>query len=304
MNPRKIIALSLVCIATSIQLSAQDSVSKTQLILLGTGTPFANPERSGPSLAILVNNTSYVVDCGPGVVRRAAQAARDKNIPALEPAQLRHLFITHLHSDHTAGLSDFMYTPAVLDRNHPLKIVGPPGIRRMTKFIKKAYAEDEEVRMSGLEGGNADGYRLDVSEVTQGEVYRDENIRVKAFEVQHGSWKHALGYRFETDDKVIVVSGDCTYSESLVEMARGCDILVHEVFSEAGLLKREPKWQKYHSTFHTSTSQLASIGLAVKPPLIILIHQLTFGSSYESLLDEIKRTYSGKVVNGEDLAVY
>ena len=304
MNRRKIVLLSLVCIATSIQLAAQDSVSKTQLILLGTGTPFANPERSGPSLAIVVNNTSYVVDCGPGVVRRAAQAARDKNIPALEPAQLRHLFITHLHSDHTAGLSDFMYTPAVLDRNHPLRIVGPSGIRRMTRHIKKAYAEDEEIRIKGLEGGNADGYRLDVSEVTQGEVYRDENIRVTAFAVKHGSWKHALGYRFETADKVIVVSGDCTYSESLVEMARGCDILVHEVYSEAGLQKREPKWQKYHSTFHTSTSQLAKIGEAIKPPLIILTHQLTFGSSYESLLEEIKKTYSGKVVNGEDLAVY
>ena len=304
MNRRKIVLLILVCITTYIQLAAQDSVSKTQLVLLGTGTPFANPERSGPSLAIVVNQTSYVVDCGPGVVRRAAQAARDKNIPALEPAQLRHLFITHLHSDHTAGLSDFMYTPAVLDRNHPLRIVGPPGIRRMTRHIKKAYAEDEEIRIKGLEGGNADGYRLDISEVTQGEVYRDENIRVKAFEVQHGSWKHALGYRFETADKVIVVSGDCTYSESLVEMARDCDILVHEVYSEAGLQKREPKWQKYHSTFHTSTSQLAKIGEAVKPPLIILTHQLTFGSSYESLLEEIKKTYSGKVVNGEDLAVY
>jgi len=192
----------------------------------------------------------------------------------------------------------------VLDRNHPLQIVGPPGIRRMTQLIKKAYSEDEEIRLKGLEGGNADGYRVEVSEVTKGEVYRDENIRVKAFEVQHGSWKHALGYRFETADKIIVVSGDCTYSESLVEMAKGCDILVHEVYSEAGLQKREPKWQKYHSTFHTSTSQLAKIGEVVKPPLIILTHQLTFGSSYESLLEEIKRTYSGKVVNGEDLAVY
>ena len=76
------------------------------------------------------------------------------------------------------------------------------------------------------------------------------------------------------------------------------------MYSEAGLQKREPKWQKYHSTFHTSTPQLAKIGEAIKPPLIILTHQLTFGSSYESLLEEIKKTYSGKVVNGEDLAVY
>lgn len=304
MNLRIFIWLFLFCIFTQLQLPAQDSVSNTQLILLGTGTPFANPERSGPSLAIVVNQTSYVVDCGPGVVRRAAQAARDRHMPALEAAKLRRLFVTHLHTDHTAGLSDFIFTPAVLDRNEPLQVVGPPGIRKMISLIQKAYAEDQVVRIKGLEGGNASGYEVQVKEVTQGEVYRDENIRVIAFEVRHGSWKHALGYRFETKDKVIVVSGDCTYSESLVEMARGCDILVHEVYSEAGLQKREPKWQKYHSTFHTSTSQLARIGQLIQPPLIVLTHQLTFGSTYESLLDEIKRTYSGKVVNGEDLAIF
>ncbi|NDA61392.1 MAG: MBL fold metallo-hydrolase [Chitinophagia bacterium] len=294
----------IVTFIQNLPLNAQESHPKTQLVLLGTGTPFANPERSGPSLAIVINEASYVVDCGPGVVRRAAQAARDKKIAALEPAKLRRLFITHLHTDHTAGLSDFIFTPAVLDRNEPLQIIGPPGIRKMTSHIQKAYAEDQAVRINGLEGGNAAGYQVQISEVTKGEVYRDENIRVIAFEVRHGSWKHALGYRFETADKVIVISGDCTYSESLIEMAKGCDILVHEVFSEAGLQKRELKWQQYHSTFHTSTSQVARIGQILQPPLIILTHQLTFGSSYESLLDEIKRTYSGKVVNGEDLAVY
>ncbi|MBU3743150.1 MAG: MBL fold metallo-hydrolase [Sediminibacterium sp.] len=304
MNTKLIGFITLFLLLLNMQIQAQDSLSATKLVLLGTGTPFANPERSGPSLAIVVNQTAYVVDCGPGVVRRAAQAARDKHIPALEPSKLRRLFITHLHTDHTAGLSDFIFTPAVLDRNEPLQVVGPPGIRKMTTLIQKAYAEDQVVRIQGLEGGNAAGYQVQVSEVTKGEVYKDENIRVIAFEVLHGSWKHALGYRFETKDKVIVVSGDCTYSESLIEMARGCDILVHEVFSEAGLQKREAKWQKYHNTFHTSTSQLARIGQMLQPPLIILTHQLTFGSSYESLLEEIKRTYSGKVVNGEDLAVY
>ncbi|MCA6496078.1 MAG: MBL fold metallo-hydrolase [Chitinophagaceae bacterium] len=285
-------------------LLAQNHAGSTKLVMLGTGTPFADPDRSGPSLAVVVNETAYIVDCGPGVVRRAAAVAQKRQLPALKPDQLTRLFITHLHSDHTAGYSDFIFTPAVLDRNQPLQVIGPPGIRRMTKLLMKAYSEDMEIRIKGLEMGNADGYKVEVKEVTKGEVYRDENCVVEAFEVKHGNWRHALGYRFTTKDKVIVVSGDCTYSESLIAMARGCDILVHEVFSEAGLQKREDRWQRYHSTFHTSTGQLARIAQEVKPGLLVLTHQLTFGSSLESLLEEIGRTYVGKVVNGMDGDVF
>lgn len=285
-------------------LLAQNHSGSTKLVMLGTGTPFADPDRSGPSLAIIVNDLAYVVDCGPGVVRRAAAMAQKHQLPALKPDRLTRLFITHLHSDHTAGYSDFIFTPAVLDRNLPLQVIGPPGIRRMTKLLMKAYSKDMEIRIKGLEMGNAEGYKVEVKEVTKGEVYRDKNIIVEAFEVQHGSWKHALGYRFTTKDKVIVVSGDCTYSESLIAMAKGCDILVHEVYSEAGLQKREERWQRYHSTFHTSTGQLARIAQEVKPGLLVLTHQLTFGSSLESLLEEIGRTYIGKVVNGMDGNVF
>ncbi|MFM7357066.1 MAG: MBL fold metallo-hydrolase [Sediminibacterium sp.] len=294
----------LVGISLPIVVSAQDNVNRTQLVMIGTGTPFADPDRSGPSLAIVVNESAYVVDCGPGVVRRAAAIAQKRGITALKPDRLKRLFVTHLHSDHTAGYSDFILTPAVLDRNEPIQVIGPPGIRRMTKHLLKAFSEDMEIRIKGLEMGNAEGYKVEVKEVTQGEVYRDEHLIVEAFEVQHGSWRHALGYRFTTKDKVIVVSGDCTYSESLIAMARGCDILVHEVFSEAGLQKREERWQRYHSTFHTSTSQLARIAQVVKPKLLVLTHQLTFGSSLESLLEEIGRTYTGKVVNGLDGDVF
>jgi ribonuclease BN (tRNA processing enzyme) len=285
-------------------LAAQEKPRSTSLVLLGTGTPFADPDRSGPSLAIVVNETAYVVDCGPGVVRRAAAIAKKNNLPALLPDRLTRLFLTHLHSDHTAGYSDFIFTPAVLDRNQPLQVVGPPGIKRMTKHLLKAYAEDMETRIKGLEMGNEQGYKVEVKEVTTGEVYRDEQLTVEAFEVNHGSWRHALGYRFTTKDKVIVVSGDCTYSESLIAMATGCDILVHEVYSMAGLQKREERWQKYHSTFHTSTEQLASIAQQVKPGLLVLTHQLTFGSSFDSLLTEIGKTYQGKVVNGADGDVF
>ena len=133
---------------------AQEKVSKTQLILLGTGTPFANPEKSGPSLAIVVNNVSYIVDCGPGVVRRAAQASQ-KGITALAPENLKKLFITHLHSDHTVGYADIIFTPAVLDRNAPLEVYGPAGLKNMTNYLMKAYSEDISIRINGLEIGRA-----------------------------------------------------------------------------------------------------------------------------------------------------
>jgi len=274
----------------------------TQLILLGTGTPFADPDRSGPSLAIVVNTTSYVVDCGPGVVRRAA-AAFQKGIQALEASRLKKLFITHLHSDHTTGYPDFIFTPAVLDRNTPLEVYGPKGLQAMTDHILQAYKEDMDMRINGLEKGDKNGYKVNVHEISPGIIYKDSNITVKAFKVKHGSWPEAFGFRFETAGKVIVVSGDCTYSEELIENAKDCDILVHEVYSMERLAKREKRWQDYHSDFHTSTEQLAMIANKVKPQLLVLTHVLLFGATEESLVNEIKKLYKGKIVLGNDLDV-
>jgi ribonuclease BN (tRNA processing enzyme) len=275
----------------------------TKLILLGTGTPFADPTKSGPSLAIVVNNTSYIVDCGPGVVRRAAEASK-LGFPSLEAAQLKTLFITHLHSDHTIGLADIILTPAVLDRNAPIRIYGPVGSKKMTDDLMSAYKEDIAIRINGLEKGDAIAYQVYTNEIKEGQIYKDSNLTVTAFNVQHGQWDNAFGFVFQTKDKKIVISGDCTYSENLIKYAKDCDILVHEVYSNAGLKKRTQRWQDYHSTFHTSTYQLADIANKVKPKLLILNHQLTFGTSLQSLLDELKLKYAGPVVNGADLDVF
>ena len=289
--------------ASNYSKNSATQVNGTQLILLGTGTPFADPNKSGPSLAIVVNNTSYIVDCGPGVVRRAAEA-KELGFPSLEAAQLKKLFITHLHSDHTAGLADMIFTPAVLDRNAPLFIYGPPGIKNMTQHILEAYKQDIQIRVNGLEKGDAIAYKVNVKEINEGVIYQDSNIQVTAFKVSHGNWKYAFGYVFKTADKKIVISGDCNYSENLVKYAKDCDILVHEVYSDAGLKKRTKRWQDYHSTFHTSTYQLAEIANKVKPKLLILNHQLSFGMSLESMKEEVKSKYKGAVVNGADLDFY
>jgi len=301
MRMKRILFLLLVILSPVVY--GQAVSSATQLVLLGTGTPNADPERSGPSLAIIVNNMSYVVDCGPGVVRRAVAASK-KEIPSLDASKLNRLFITHLHSDHTAGYPDFILTPAVLERKGPLEVYGPKGLRSMTDHLLLAYKEDIDLRVEGLEHGNPNSYKVNVHEVNEGIIYKDSNLVVKAFKVHHGSWPEAFGYRFETKDKVIVVSGDCTYSENLIKNAIGCDILVHEVYSMEGFAKRDKKWQAYHSVFHTSTAQLAEIANKVKPKLLVLTHQLLWGASKESMLAEIKKSYSGNLAYGNDLDIY
>jgi ribonuclease Z len=277
--------------------------TKTQIVMLGTGTPNADPDRSGPAVAIVVNDTPYVIDSGPGVVRRASAAER-KGVKGLAVAKLRRLFITHLHSDHIAGLPDFIFTPAVLERDAPLEIYGPPGIKKMTDHILMAFAEDIDVRLRGLEPAKPRGYIVNARDVKPGVVYRDENVTVKAFRVIHGSWKHAYGYRFETPDRTIVVSGDCAVSESIVENCQGCDVLIHEAYSTAGFARRPPEWQRYHSKFHTSSKELAEIAAKAKPKLLVLYHQLLWGTTPDQLLEEIRESYQGSVVFANDLDVF
>src|SRR6266542_3893699 len=116
---------------------AQDKTApQTQIVLLGTGTPLPDPERSGPCTAIVVNGTPYLVDVGTGTVRRAA-AARNKGVKALEPTNLKIAFITHLHSDHTLGFADVMLTPWIMGRREPLEVYGPTGTGAMADHLLK-----------------------------------------------------------------------------------------------------------------------------------------------------------------------
>lgn len=275
----------------------------THVVLLGTGTPNAEPDRSGSALAVIVNGTPYLVDAGPGVVRRAAAAHRN-GVDPLRLANLRHLFITHLHTDHTLGLPDLIFTPWVLDRDQPLELYGPSGTALMVEHIHAAYEEDIRIRLDGLEPANPHGYKVNTHEIGPGLTYEDANVRVTAFSVRHGVWEQSFGYKFESSDRVVVISGDAVPSESIVENCSGCDVLVHEVYSQAGFEGRDSVWQRYHAGSHTSSIQLAELASRARPGLLVLYHQLYWGVSDQDLLAEILAGYDGRVVSGRDLEVY
>ncbi len=295
--------LSLILYFFIIACGTAEQDANTKVVLLGTGTPNADPQRSGPATAVVVGNQAYLVDAGVGVVRRAAEAAK-LGIDALKPRNLDMAFITHLHSDHTLGLPDLVFTSWVLEREQPLVIYGPKGTRAMMQNIMEAWEEDINVRLNDIQPATHNGYKVEVYEIEAGVIYIDSLVTVSAFIVEHGAWgDEAYGFRFETGDGVVVVSGDTRYSKNLIHNSRGADILVHEVYSQAGWDEREPEWQRYHEVYHTSAPDLASIATQVKPGKLVLTHILFWGTSESDLLDEITSIYKGEVILGHDLDV-
>ncbi len=278
--------------------------SSTRVVLLGTGTPNADPDRFGPSVAIVVGDASYLVDFGVGVVRRAAAAER-AGIPALAASRLTRAFATHLHSDHTLGLADLILSPWVLERETPLDLYGPRGLSAMTRHLVAAYEDDIRVRTTGGEPRHKhDPHLVNVHEVSPGLVYRDDRVTVTAFAVPHGAWKQAFGYRFQTPDRTIVISGDSGADAHIEDQCRRCDVLVHEVYSEAGFARRPPEWQAYHSKYHTSSRQLGAIASRASPGVLVLYHQLIWSSTEADLVKEVQSAYDGKVVSAHDLDVF
>jgi ribonuclease BN (tRNA processing enzyme) len=281
----------------------------TKVVLLGTGTPGPVPDRSGPCVAIVVNDTPYLVDLGPGVVRRASAAYR-KGVKGLHFSKLKTAFVTHLHSDHTVGYPDFIFTPWVVGRSGPVQVYGPSGIKAMTAHILAAWKEDIRIRTEGMEKNfpehNDSGYKVDIHEISPGVVYQDKNVTVIALSVNHGEMPHAFGYRFETPDRTVVISGDTSPSQNVIDACNGCDILVHEVYTMKGHAAAAPSWQAYQLKYHTSSKQLAELATKARPKLLVLYHQIYLfnTSTRDDLLQEMGDAYKGHFVSGLDLEIY
>jgi len=176
----------------------------------------------------------------------------------------------------------------------------------MTNHLLAAYSEDLNIRANGLEREVSGGYRVDVHEITAGVVYEKDGVRVTAIAVQHGAWKYAFGYRIDTADRSIVISGDTRPSEALVKAAQGVDILIHEVYS-ATHLKPEDRpggkdWPRYCREYHTSDVELGTLAKRARPALLILHHIIRMGATDAELLEGVRAGgYDEKAVIGRDL---
>ena len=305
-------ALALLAGVATAQAPAPAPPSRTQLVLLGTGTPAIDPDRSGPAAAVVVNDTAYLVDAGAGIVRRAKSAAVDKAVAALDPAKLRVVFFTHLHSDHTVGFPDLILTPWVMGRRVPIEAYGPTGLKSMTEHLLAAYQADHDTRMKDralyTRGATPEGHAVNAQEIRPGVVYKDENVKVTAFATKHAM--ESYGYRFDSADRSIVFSGDTNPTQATIDACNGCDILVHEVLTHDWLSRRKD-FEGYAAVHHTTTSQLVELATKARPKLLVLSHtSLTLRPAVDSersppavMLREMAG-YAGQVVVGRDLDVY
>lgn len=201
--------------------------------ILGSGNPTANPERFGPSLAVIVNGYPYFIDAGEGIWRAMAHGTLvngDWLTKAFDINNMKYLFLTHLHEDHTIGIPSWILNPYKFGSTTNKEIFGPQGTAAMVGDILTGWTIDLHEMWEGSLHASKDGSEANVTDLTENgqQIFQDDNVTVSAYRTEHGALKYTFAYRFETPDRVLVFGGDGHYSPGLVEAAKGADILFIE----------------------------------------------------------------------------
>ena len=284
-------------------LGAQGGGSKTRLVLLGTaGGPTPKAKSAAPSQAIVVGDRIYLVDCGDGVSRQLALAK-------LPIRQLRAVFITHQHSDHNAGYGPLFLLGWAAGLSSPVETYGPPPLTAMTARLLEAYRYDIELRMAD-EGRAPLAPLIRPHEITrEGEVFRDDRVRVTAALNDHPPIRHSFAFRFDTADRSIVISGDTKYSPNVLKLAKGADVLVHEVVSrefwEQPNPPQAPAVVRHILASHTDVEDVARLAAAAEVGTLVLSHLVpTEGPGAptdDDWLRAVRRHFKGRALVGKDL---
>ena len=278
--------------------------ARTRLILLGTGGgPRPRRESSGAAQVIISNGAAYVVDCGDGVARQLAFAG----VPL---TSLRHIFLTHQHSDHNADYGNLIWLAWASGLNTRVDAWGPPPLAEMTKLFFQMNAYDISTRISN-EGRVPLAPLVHVHELrVAGEVMRDENVRVTAALVDHPPVAPAFAYRFDGADRSIVISGDTTPSDHLITLARDADVLVHSVLYVPAvdrLVARVPNASALKASIiahQTSAEDAGRVAQAARVKTLVLSHLVPADDpnvTEKMWMDAARTHFAGKVIVGRDL---
>ncbi|OOG66170.1 MBL fold metallo-hydrolase [Rhodanobacter sp. B04] len=298
--------VSLAAFACPFPLFARASApaARSRLILLGTaGGPTPKADRSAPANAIVVDGVIYVIDCGNGVARQMVKAG-------LDLGAIRNVFITHQHSDHNADYGNLLLLAWAGPLHSRVDTWGPPPLKEMTRLFLQMNHYDIRIRMA--DEGRPSLARLIVPHelTTPGMVMQDARVKVTAVLVQHPPVRPAFAYRFDCPDRSIVFSGDTRPSENLVALARGADVLVHEVMYLPALDKliaTEPnasRLREHLLASHTTTEQVGRIAADAGVKTLVLSHFVPGG--YPPIPDEVWRDavtphFKGRLIVGHDL---
>jgi len=283
---------------------AANTDRKSRLILLGTGGgPSPKPNRSAPAQVIVVGGDAYVIDCGNGVARQMVLAR-------LKLGSIRDIFLTHQHSDHNADYGNLLLLAWETDLTRRVDSWGPPPLVRMTHQFLELNDYDIRTRIADEGRAPLEGLIAPHEITSGGLVMRDENVTVTAALVDHPPVVPAFAYRFDCPDRSIVISGDTRPSENLVKLARGADILVHEVMhlpSLEQLIAGEPNAKTLRAHLlasHTTTEEVGRIATEAGVKTLVLSHFVPGGYPFladKIWYDAVRPYFSGNLVVGRDL---
>lgn len=269
-------------------------LGEMQAVLLGTGFPAPDPDRAGPSNAVFVGEKVFIVDAGRGVTMRLATLKK-------RPSRIDAVFITHLHSDHTADLPDLFDTTWIMGRSKPLELYGPEGITKVAAGVKQFLAEDIHIRRDLTERLPAAGAEISTHIVQPGIVYDDGEVRVIAFAVDHAPVKPAFGYRFESHGRVIVFSGDYHPNEDTVRAVKGADVLVSEAYLPEYFDRvNKPQSAERLKRYHCTPEQAAELAAKAGVKKLIFTHLIP-PEGADEMVRRAKKVFAGEVVAGKDL---
>jgi ribonuclease Z len=262
-------------------------------VLLGTGFPAPDPHRAGPSNAVLVGEKIFIVDTGRGVTMRLAALQK-------RPTRVDAVFLTHLHSDHTADLPDLFVTTWIMGRSQPLEVYGPQGVAEMSAGVKQFLAEDIHIRRDLTEMLPAAGAEIHAHVVQPGVVYDDGEVKVIAFSVDHAPVQPAFGYRFESHGRVIVFSGDYRPNAETVSAVKGADVLVSEAYLARYFDRHPGEKAERLKRYHCTPEQAAELAASAHVKKLILTHLIPADGGKE-MVRRAKKLFAGEVIAGADL---
>ncbi len=266
-----------------------------KVTILGSGTPRISYERFSQSILVEHKKDKYLFDAGRGSLIRLYQSN-------VLPNEIKNIFFTHLHSDHILGFSDILMTGWVYHRKSPLQIYGPEGTKDFVDNTLKSYQDDINVRTQKPESLDPAGLQSSVKTIHDGFTYQNNGLTIEAFAVKHEPFTHAFGFKIYSENYCLVISGDTTYSERVIQQASGCDLLIHEIaHASENTLQKYPKARGVVS-YHTNAIEVSDIINKAQPRLTILNHVLSLdGSSDDEILDTIKKNTDHDVLIAKDL---
>jgi ribonuclease BN (tRNA processing enzyme) len=272
----------------------EESVSQIEVLFTGTGSPRPSLERANSGQLLTIGGRTALIDCGGGTTRRLLEANVDLTT-------IDTLFLTHLHSDHTLDYAEFMLGSWAMGRS-AMQVFGPAGTRRLHDLLlMQPYREDIEYRMS-LGRSSAGMMDMEITEYGPGVVLDAPDLRVTAAEVIHSTLTYAL--RFESGGEVLVHSGDTCYCDALVDLAKGADVLIHDVCmapSPAFENNRAfPDLYNHLKAHHATPAEAGRTAREAGVRKLVLTHFL-LGARIEQSIEECRAEFDGEIIIGEDL---